>query len=162
MNHDLSPEQLRAVVEAIQRGNKIEAIKHYREATGLGLAESKDAVEAMADSLPAVSGPPPFPALAQAPTGISPEKRAAVIASMRQRKKIEAIKIYRDATGLGLAESKDAVEAMQSSGETQGNGPTYEARTPLPAWDPFAEKKRGCFGMIAVLVGIVVGVVMVW
>ena len=33
------------VMEAIQAGNLIEAIKHYREATGLGLAEAKDAVE---------------------------------------------------------------------------------------------------------------------
>ena len=33
------------VMEAIQAGNIIEAIKCYREATGLGLAEAKDAVE---------------------------------------------------------------------------------------------------------------------
>lgn len=33
------------VMEAIQAGNIIEAIKAYREATGLGLAEAKDAVE---------------------------------------------------------------------------------------------------------------------
>jgi ribosomal protein L7/L12 len=33
------------VIEAIQRGNKIGAIKTYREITGVGLAEAKDAVE---------------------------------------------------------------------------------------------------------------------
>ena len=33
------------VMEAIQAGNTIEAIKAYREATGVGLAEAKDAVE---------------------------------------------------------------------------------------------------------------------
>ena len=34
------------VLIALERGNKIEAIKLYREATGAGLAEAKDAVEA--------------------------------------------------------------------------------------------------------------------
>lgn len=33
------------VLEALQAGNMIEAIKRHRENTGLGLAEAKDAVE---------------------------------------------------------------------------------------------------------------------
>ena len=33
------------VIEALQAGNMIEAIKRHREATGLGLAEAKAAVE---------------------------------------------------------------------------------------------------------------------
>ena len=35
----------REVTDALQRGEKIEAIKHYREATGVGLKEAKDFVE---------------------------------------------------------------------------------------------------------------------
>jgi ribosomal protein L7/L12 len=34
-----------AIVDAIRRGSKIEAIKLYREATGLGLKEAKDYIE---------------------------------------------------------------------------------------------------------------------
>jgi hypothetical protein len=34
-----------AVVEALARGEKIQAIKCYREATGAGLKESKDVIE---------------------------------------------------------------------------------------------------------------------
>ena len=37
----LSPQ----IQEALRRGNKIEAIKIYRESTGVGLAEAKQAVE---------------------------------------------------------------------------------------------------------------------
>jgi ribosomal protein L7/L12 len=37
----LSPQ----IQEALRRGNKIEAIKIYRELTGVGLAEAKQAVE---------------------------------------------------------------------------------------------------------------------
>ena len=38
---------LESIRAALKRGNKIEAIKLYREATGLGLKASKDFVEAM-------------------------------------------------------------------------------------------------------------------
>ena len=34
------------VIEALRHGNKIEAIKRLRTATGLGLAEAKDRIEA--------------------------------------------------------------------------------------------------------------------
>ena len=35
------------VMEALRAGNKLEAIKHYRNATRVGLKEAKDAVEAI-------------------------------------------------------------------------------------------------------------------
>lgn len=38
------------VLEAIHAGNAIQAIKSYRERTGVGLKEAKDAVEAMVRS----------------------------------------------------------------------------------------------------------------
>lgn len=40
-----------AVVDAINSGNLIVAIKAYRERTGVGLKEAKDAVEAIARSM---------------------------------------------------------------------------------------------------------------
>ena len=43
----LSDEQIEAVRDALFRGNKIQAIKSYREATGLGLAESKAFIDAL-------------------------------------------------------------------------------------------------------------------
>lgn len=43
----LSPEALNRIHEALRAGNKIHAIKMMREATGMGLAEAKTAVEAM-------------------------------------------------------------------------------------------------------------------
>jgi len=35
----------RDVVDAVQRGEKIEAIRRYRQATGVGLKEAKDFIE---------------------------------------------------------------------------------------------------------------------
>ena len=46
------------VIEALKRGNKIEAIKLLREAMRLGLAEAKSVV----DALDAISGSTPTPA----------------------------------------------------------------------------------------------------
>ncbi len=40
-----------SVQDALQRGNKIEAIQLYRDATGVGLAEAKKDVEAIQISL---------------------------------------------------------------------------------------------------------------
>ena len=42
----LTPDQAAEIDEALDRGRKIEAIKLYREWTGLGLKEAKEAIEA--------------------------------------------------------------------------------------------------------------------
>ncbi len=42
-----APAYIGQIRSLLQRGNKIEAIKMYREATGVGLAEAKAAVEAI-------------------------------------------------------------------------------------------------------------------
>jgi len=91
-------EQLRLL---LAEGQKIEAIKVYRERTGAGLAEAKDAVEALeaGKRLPS-----------QGMT--DPESDKELIALLEQGQKIEAIRMYREKTGAGLKEAKDAVEAL--------------------------------------------------
>lgn len=158
MYHDLSPEQRSAIQSALRRGSKIEAVKLYREATGASLAESKDAVEAMpVDSIPVGDLPSILPT-----TGMTPEKMQAVLSAIGRGKKIEAIKLYREATGLGLAESKDAVDSMILNDHPELS-PTPvnpgqlvpENRTPLPQWDPFEEKKKGCLGAVVLMIALV-------
>lgn len=51
------------VLEALRRGNKIEAIKHLREATKLGLAEAKGVIDALEQGKPMPSRPSPRPAV---------------------------------------------------------------------------------------------------
>ena len=53
MANELTPEQLTTISNALYSGNKIEAIKHYRTATGKDLKDSKDAVEKLAAELEA-------------------------------------------------------------------------------------------------------------
>jgi ribosomal protein L7/L12 len=53
MTNELAPEQLTHVSNALYAGNKIEAIKLYRTATGKDLKDSKDAVEKLVVELEA-------------------------------------------------------------------------------------------------------------
>ncbi|EJL77789.1 periplasmic component of amino acid ABC-type transporter/signal transduction system [Polaromonas sp. CF318] len=108
MNH---PEPLSApslpqpVQDALQRGNLVEAIKLMRADTGMGLKETKDALEAyMRGEAPAAGfAPKALPAGAPLP--------AQVQEALDQGNKIEAVRRLRGLTGMGLKEAKDAVEA---------------------------------------------------
>ena len=89
----------------LAEGRKIEAIKRYREQTGAGLAEAKQAVEALEQGEPPPAGEPADSSL-----------EAEVLALLEQGRKIQAIKLYRERTGAGLKEAKDAVEALGEDG----------------------------------------------
>lgn len=56
--------------------------------------------------VPAAHAPPPAAPL------IDRELESQVVLLLSQRGKIEAIKLYREHTGVGLREAKDAVEAI--------------------------------------------------
>lgn len=51
-------EAMEQIVESLRQGNKIQAIKEYRELTGSGLKESKEAIEALIEKyeIPMKSG----------------------------------------------------------------------------------------------------------
>jgi ribosomal protein L7/L12 len=89
------------VIALVSDGRKIEAIKLYRDLTGAGLKEAKDAVEALerGDSPASTSGR-------------ATEDDADFLDLLRAGQKIRAIKLYRDKTGVGLADAKNAVEAL--------------------------------------------------
>ncbi|MDJ0918335.1 MAG: hypothetical protein QNJ05_11265 [Woeseiaceae bacterium] len=91
----MTPELPESVVEAINDGDKIEAIKRLREASGMDLASAKAAVEHY--SRPTRSGEP----------------SEAVRSALAAGRKIEAIKLYREEHGVGLREARLEVEALQ-------------------------------------------------
>ena len=71
-------------------GRRIEAIKLYREATGVGLKEAKDAVEVFEQGK-----------TVGLPGGVEGSLEAELVALLGKGRKIEAIKRYREATGAG-------------------------------------------------------------
>ncbi len=94
-------DELRTLLAA---GRKIEAVKRYREATGAGLADAKNAVEALerAGSLPS-RGP------------VDTSFEGQILTLMKQGRKIPAIMLYREKTGVGLKEAKDFIEALAAN-----------------------------------------------
>lgn len=88
-------------------GDTIGAIKQYRELTGLGLKEAKDAVEAMAAGRPV-----PTPGASAKTPGLDPAADPEIHRLVATGELIEAIKRYRTLTGAGLKEAKEAIEGM--------------------------------------------------
>jgi len=104
---NLAAPNLAEVSVLLAGGNKIGAIKRVRELTGLGLKEAKAYVEAMPSG-------GPLPTL---PSSVSARPAGAgdlteVHALAQQGHKIEAIKRYRQLTGVGLKEAKDYVDRL--------------------------------------------------
>jgi ribosomal protein L7/L12 len=89
------------LLDLLADGRKIEAIKRLREATGMGLAEAKAAVDRLEQGSNLPSPPP-----------VDPVLERELVSQLEQGRKIWAIKIYREATGARLKEAKDAVEAI--------------------------------------------------
>lgn len=59
-------------------------------------------------------GAPTRPAaVVRAPSDLPPERLAEIRGELARGNKISAIKLMRDATGLGLAEAKQAVESLE-------------------------------------------------
>ena len=92
---------------ALAKGARIEAIKLVREANhGVDLRGAMEAVDAYASGKQRFTVDPPS-AVATAPLDGLP---AEALAALSRGQLIEAIKIVRAATGLGLKEAKDMVE----------------------------------------------------
>jgi len=120
MTRDVLPP---AVRQALERGNKIEAIKHLRSITGLGLKEAKDWIESYERG-----EQPPVPTSAEAhPQGRDPNASFTLTKeafdALKRGSTIEAINIVRDRTGVGLAEAKGIVEMIQKAMPDVADGP---------------------------------------
>ncbi len=116
MNQPLEDE----IRELLASGNKIAAIKRFRQETGLGLAEAKAAVEAFetGESLP------------ESERFSDSDLADQIVNLLERNEKIQAVKLYREQAGGSLKEAKDAVEQI---GEQHGIPTTSGA---------------GCFGLI--------------
>lgn len=115
---------LDAIRRLIAGQTKLLAIKLYRQSTGAGPAEAKAAVERIqAGRVPAGAH---AKALALPPVGA---EARAIGEALRAGNEIEAIRLYRAATGLGLKEAKDAIDLIVAEKHT-GARPRSHAPAP--------------------------------
>jgi ribosomal protein L7/L12 len=104
-----APDAIAQVRALMARGEKIEAIRVLREASGMGLADAKAAVETLNTgsglNVLAQSSPPPSQL---------PAELAATVRGLLQRgDKIAAIKLVRERMKLDLKDSKDLVDRVE-------------------------------------------------
>ena len=129
--------RLAEIADYLQAGKKINAIKVYREVTGASLAEAKDAVDRLDMAMKlygtmvvgeaimeAMQQEMPQQWMSQQGMPMNMDMQNILLTEMAylisQKKKIQAIKLFRERTGLGLEEGKavaDRIELMiQASG----------------------------------------------
>jgi len=134
------PDQERQIREFINADQLIYAIKLYREVTGVGLAEAKSAVEAMARG-ETVNIP-----VSQTQFD-DPSLETRIKEMLTKRNKIEAIKLYRLAHNVGLKEAKDVIDGMEASmrreNMSMNTSNASEPFEPAISNDPFAEDSTG-------------------
>ena len=89
-------QQVRSLLD---QGQKIAAVKLYKDQTGVGLAVAKDAVEAMQRS-------------AVPRSGIGGDLEAELLRLLGRGETLAAVKLYKEQKGVGLADAKQAVESL--------------------------------------------------
>jgi ribosomal protein L7/L12 len=146
----LTPDVVQKIHALLHEDQILLAIKVYRDATGVSLAEAKAAVERMSQN-----------EFTKPPDGVrdrdNPVLEARIKSLLGKGRKVEAVKIYREEFGVGLKEAKDAVDRMEASmpRDPASSGSSYE---PAIGSDPFADSDgrlgRQVIVAIAVLVAI--------
>ncbi len=139
-----------AIKDAALRGNKIEAIKLYREHNRVGLAEAKEAVDHLVQELRERPGNPAQAVFQPADhRPLSGSRLAAIQAALYGGNKIEAIKLYRELNPVGLAEAKSIIDALEAG---------LRAQTPGLFTRPSSATGPGCVVFLIVLVALGCGV----
>lgn len=114
-NKTLPPQVTQQIMDLLAKNNKIEAVKVFRQATGLGLREALDAVNGVEAAMKngggtVVAG---SEVSSYSPNPVSSGNTLDEVAQlMKTGQKIQAIKVLREHSGTGLKEAKDAVEAL--------------------------------------------------
>ena len=91
-------QQVRSLLD---QGQKIAAVKLYKDQIGVGLAEAKQAVE----SMQAGTGPP-------STSEIGGDLESELLRLLGRGDKLESVKLYKDQRDVSLLEAKQAVESL--------------------------------------------------
>jgi ribosomal protein L7/L12 len=126
----LRPDQVQNLHDLIHARQILQAIKLYREATGVSLAEAKQAIEKMARN-----------EFTKPPDGVrdmdNPILTSRIKSLLVRNRKIDAVKIYREEYGVGLKEAKDAVDRIQATLKQDGSSMSVPYESAISN-DPFA------------------------
>ena len=139
---NLPTETKDAIRNAIASNQKIDAVKLYQNATGSSLKTAKEVIETRMRS----SSPARTSRLSGEVPGVDSAATEAILDAIFQGRKLDAVKRYKTASGLGLKESKEFVEDL-----------TQRLKSESPEQFRIADSSSGCassllFASVAILV----------
>lgn len=138
----LTPDQVQRIHQLLHDRQLLQAVYLYHEATGVSLAEAREAVEEMARN-----------EYVKPPSGVrnydDPVLEGKIKSLLSKGRKLEAVKIYRAEYGVSLKDAQDAVERIAAS-MPRGSlaAKDYE---PAIGSDPFADDEGAGRGRMIVL-----------
>jgi ribosomal protein L7/L12 len=115
MNAELTDDQIGELQQTLDARGRIAAVKLCREWTGCSLREAKHRVEALGTGEREYSD-----GLA---SNLDEQVMDEILDAMEQGNKLEAVKLYKESTGVSLVESKQFVELLMGElGIEQSSG----------------------------------------
>jgi ribosomal protein L7/L12 len=99
---ELTDDQVAQLRYELTAGRKLAAVKLYKEWTGSSLVAAKNYVESL----------PTDTAVADFDEGIETHQMDRILDALQQGNKLEAVKLYRESSGLNLMESKKFIEGL--------------------------------------------------
>jgi ribosomal protein L7/L12 len=132
----LGPADVAHITQLLRDQQKVAALQYFHDKVGGNVGDAKDAIEAIEAALRDASMPPPIPtAVARSP------QMTEVHELVKAGKKIEAVKAYRELTGLGLREALTVVEGIERQNARAAGLPLPRSTSGL----------RGCAAIIGVM-----------
>lgn len=120
----------------LSKGKKVEAVKLVKDAMNCGLKEAKDFIDG-------------FGRTAVQPLNIIPaDMEAELFSLIRQGRKIDAVKLYKDKTGARLEESVNYINSLLDQQPLRNSGPGEKSRETQLAdivKQQELKPKSGCF-----------------
>jgi len=124
----LPDKQIMAIRLLVANGQKIQAVKVFRQFTGVDLKDAKDVIDRLESAAPANgTNPQNMSSVSIQTTGmddmdsttipgytLDSKSVSNILSCLAGKQKIAAIKVFRDATHAGLAESKEAIDRLSA------------------------------------------------
>lgn len=106
VTNELTDDQINQLLNELKAGRKLSAVKLCKEWTGRSLLESKNFVESLATGQACGTN--------DLDSNLAVNEIDRILDAIQKGKKLDAIKLYKESSGLSLMESKRFVERLMS------------------------------------------------
>lgn len=113
--------QKQEILSLAQQNSKIEAIKWVIDHSDLGLKQAKDYVESLLENSSGNSSHFTFQSSTDSSISSSSIPLQEIHLLLQQGRKIEAIKLVKDSSNIGLKEAKEYIESLEESPHSNHN-----------------------------------------